>query len=45
MDASKAYPAMVFFFGGGWIGGSRDYFLHQAKYFSNKGIVCLILDF
>ena len=34
MDATKKYPAMVFFFGGGWKNGNKHHFLNQAKYFS-----------
>ncbi len=30
MDTTKVYSAMVFFFGGGWIGGGRGHFRHQA---------------
>jgi acetyl esterase/lipase len=45
MDASKKYPAMVFFFGGGWNGGARTQFLEHAKYFSKRGIVCFLADY
>ncbi|SMG20857.1 alpha/beta hydrolase [Arenibacter troitsensis] len=45
MDSSKNYPAMVFFFGGGWVGGKRSQFLHQAQYFSKRGIVCFLADY
>ena len=34
MESSKKYPAMVFFFGGGWNGGTLKHFEPQAKYFS-----------
>lgn len=44
-DAAKEYPAMVFFFGGGWKGGSRSQFLEQAKYFSKRGLVCFLADY
>lgn len=44
-DAAKGYPAMVFFFGGGWKGGDRHHFLNQAKYFSNRGLVCFLVDY
>lgn len=36
---------MVFFFGGGWKGGTRQQFLQHARYFSNKGIVCFLADY
>ena len=45
MDPSKSYPAMVFFFGGGWNGGDRYHLLHHARYFSKRGIICLLADY
>ncbi|EOR92644.1 lipase, putative esterase [Arcticibacter svalbardensis MN12-7] len=44
-DASKPKPAMVFFFGGGWVGGTTSQFLDQAKYFSERGLVCFLVDY
>ncbi len=44
-DSSKAYPAMVFFFGGGWVGGDRLHFLNHAKYFSKRGVICFLADY
>ncbi|MEO9892398.1 alpha/beta hydrolase [Aurantibacter sp.] len=44
-NESKLYPAMVFFFGGGWINGNRSHFINQAKYFSKRGMVCLLVDY
>lgn len=38
-------PAMVFFFGGGWKSGTRYQFLNQAKYFSQRGLVCFLVDY
>lgn len=38
-------PAMIFFFGGGWVGGSRQQFEPQAKYFSQRGIKCFLADY
>lgn len=35
----KQYPAIVFYFGGGWNGGTYDHLLPQAKYFSSKGYI------
>lgn len=37
--------AIVFFFGGGWIGGSPRQFIEQAKFFSSKGMVSIIADY
>ncbi|WP_157493816.1 alpha/beta hydrolase [Draconibacterium sediminis] len=45
VDSAKACPAMVFFFGGGWIGGDRSQFLNHAKYFSKRGLVCFLVDY
>ena len=45
MDVSTCYPAMVFFFGGGWNGGSPHQFLRQAEYLSQQGIVCFLVDY
>ncbi len=44
-DSSGTYPAMIFFFGGGWNRGKRDHFLHHAKYFSKRGMVCFLADY
>ncbi|WP_299555199.1 alpha/beta hydrolase [Seonamhaeicola sp.] len=44
-DTAYKYPAMVFFFGGGWKGGSRYQFLNQAKYFSKRGLICFLVDY
>jgi acetyl esterase/lipase len=45
MENNKTYPAMVFFFGGGWINGNRNHFVNHAKYFSKRGIVCFLADY
>lgn len=45
MNPAKKYPAMVFFFGGGWKGGNIKHFEHHAKYFSKRGIVCFLVDY
>lgn len=41
----KKYPAMIFFFGGGWTGGSITQFEDQAKYFSSRGFVTVLADY
>ncbi|MGB5499158.1 MAG: alpha/beta hydrolase [Maribacter sp.] len=43
--STKTYPAMVFFFGGGWKGGDRSHFFKHAKYFSKRGMVCILADY
>ena len=45
VDSSITYPAMVFFFGGGWTGGDRTHFTNHARYFSKRGIVCFLVDY
>lgn len=45
MASKVKYSAMVFFFGGGWKGGSIKHFEHHAKYFSKRGIVCFLVDY
>lgn len=44
-DASLSYPAMVFFFGGGWVGGTPGHFAPQARYFAQRGLVCIRADY
>ncbi|MDG1276416.1 MAG: hypothetical protein P8O16_03990 [Algoriphagus sp.] len=34
VEAGKSQAAMVFFFGGGWVGGDKVQFLNHAKYLS-----------
>jgi acetyl esterase len=38
-------PVIVFFFGGGWNGGSVNAFARQAEYFSSRGLVCARADY
>ncbi len=45
MDPSKEYPAFVFFFGGGWVGGTKTQFENQATYFAKRGLVCFLVDY
>jgi len=39
------YPAMVFFFGGGWVNGKVDHFKDQAEYFASRGFVTARADY
>ncbi len=41
----SACPAMIFFFGGGWINGDRSHFVHHARHFSERGMVCFLADY
>ncbi len=45
IDEGNTYPGMIFFFGGGWIEGNRSHFIHQANYFSKRGMVCVLADY
>jgi acetyl esterase/lipase len=45
MDTIETYPAMLFFFGGGWNTGDPHQFIYHAKYFAAKGIVCFLADY
>lgn len=38
-------PAIVFFFGGGWITGTPKAFEMQGKYFASKGYVAILADY
>jgi acetyl esterase/lipase len=38
-------PAVVFFFGGGWLGGSPQQFEEQCRYLARRGIVAITADY
>ncbi|MFP6583041.1 MAG: alpha/beta hydrolase [Candidatus Hydrogenedentota bacterium] len=42
-DAPK--PAIVFFFGGGWRGGSPEQFAEHAEYLASRGMVAFVADY
>ncbi len=42
---SKKYPCIVFFFGGGWNGGTVKQFQPQAEYFASRGMVTVLADY
>ena len=44
-DTSSTYPAIIFFFGGGWISGGPGHFEHHARYFAQRGAVCFLADY
>jgi acetyl esterase len=41
----QAYPALIFFYGGGWNGGSVVQFEPHAKYFARRGLICIRADY
>jgi len=43
--AKKPMPAIVFFFGGGWSGGSPSQFYHQSKYLAQHGMLAISADY
>lgn len=43
--ADQQYPAIVFFFGGGWVGGSKSQFEPAARYLAERGMVCFLADY
>jgi len=45
MDVEKKYPTIVFYFGGGWNSGSISQFETHAKYFSQRGMICVLVDY
>ena len=38
-------PAIVFFFGGGWVGGSATQFLKQSEYLAQRGMVGVRVEY
>ncbi len=38
---SRKLPAVVFFFGGGWIKGTIHHFSRQAKYLAQRGLIAI----
>ncbi|ANH84103.1 hypothetical protein A8C56_20670 [Niabella ginsenosidivorans] len=39
------YPAIIFFFGGGWAEGTMDQFKNQALFFASKGMIAITPDY
>ncbi len=42
---SKKYPTIIFFFGGGWNGGTVEQFKPHAEYFSSRGMITILADY
>ena len=42
---SDKRPAVVFFFGGGWVGGSPGQFFPQCKYLASRGMVAMSAEY
>jgi acetyl esterase len=45
LEKNKKYPAVVFFFGGGWVSGNINQFRNQANYLTARGLVCFLVDY
>lgn len=43
--ASDRRPAIVFFFGGGWVSGKPTQFQPQSKYFASRGMVGIRVEY
>jgi len=44
-QASDNAPAIVFFFGGGWSGGTPKQFYEQSRFLAEKGMVSISADY
>jgi acetyl esterase len=44
-QAETKVPAIIFFFGGGWTRGAIIQFEPHARYFSQRGITCILVDY
>ena len=43
--AADRRPAIVFFFGGGWVGGNPSQFLKQSQYLASRGMVGVRVEY
>jgi acetyl esterase len=43
--AEDRRPAIVFFHGGGWTGGSPNQFNEHSTYFASRGLVCIQVEY
>ena len=43
--SGKPLPAIVFFFGGGWVGGSPTQFEPQSRHLAARGMVAIVADY
>lgn len=43
--ASDKRPAIVFFHGGGWVGGTPASFNEHCEYFATRGLVCATVEY
>ena len=45
LKAGQKRPAVVFYFGGGWNGGSPKQFYPQARYLADRGLVAIAAEY
>ncbi len=45
MSVDISLPAIVFFFGGGWVSGQPDHFRLQAEYLASRGMMAICPDY
>ncbi len=45
IDSTKNYPAIVFYFGGGWTNGSIKQFEHHVHYLTQRGMISILVDY
>lgn len=45
LRSKEKLPAVVFFFGGGWVSGDPGHFEMQAEYFASRGIIAVCPDY
>ncbi len=43
--SAKPLPAIVFFFGGGWISGSPTHFEPQSRHLASRGMIAIVADY
>lgn len=44
-QSDRPRPAIVFFHGGGWVGGAPGQFTEHSKYFASRGLVCFQVEY
>lgn len=44
-DSESKQPAVIFFFGGGWVGGTPAQFRPHAEYFKSRGMKAFLADY
>ena len=44
-NKKELLPAIVFFFGGGWVGGTPKQFYHQCEHFASRGMLAISAEY